>query len=145
MSRWPSGKQCWSWLGLSPPHKISGGKSLSRRVRPGAHRVAVALRRAARTVQRAPTALGAFYRRIRSRLGAPKAITATAHKRARLVYSLLKHGSAYVQQGLDAYEQQYHERKVKAMVRQARALGYTLVALDTPEGQRLNAAAPGAP
>jgi hypothetical protein len=78
---------------------------------------------------------------MRSRLGAPKAITATAHKLARLVYSLLKHGSAYVQQGVDAYEHQYHERKVKAMVRQARALGYTLVALDTSEGQRLDAVA----
>src|SRR5712664_4311353 len=51
------------------------------------------------------------YRRQRSRLGAPKAITATAHKLARLVYSLLKHGSAYVKQGLDDYESQYRERK----------------------------------
>jgi hypothetical protein len=70
---------------------------------------------------------------MRSRLGAPKAITATAHKLARLVYSLLKYGSAYVQQGLDAYESQYRERQVKAMARHAQALGYTLVALGTPE------------
>src|SRR3989449_10526378 len=139
MTRWPSVKHFWSWLGLCPQHKISGGKVLSRRVRPGAHRVTVALRLAARTVQHARTALGAFYRRMHSRLGAPKAITATAHKLARLVYSLLKHGSAYVQQGLDAYESQYRERKVKAMARQAQALGYTLVALGTPEGASLNA------
>ena len=76
---------------------------------------------------------------MRRRLGAPKAITATAHKLARLVYSLLKHGSAYVQQGLDAYESQYRERKVKAMARQAQALGYTLVALGTPEVPNFNA------
>ena len=139
MSRWPSVKHLCSWLGLSPQHKISGGKILSRRVRPGAHRVAVALRLAARTVQHARTALGAFYRRMRSRLGAPKAITATAHKLARLVYSLLQHGSAYVQQGLDAYESQYRERKVKAMARQAQALGYTLVALGPPERASLDA------
>jgi len=139
MSRWPSVKHFCSWLGLAPQHKISGGKVLSRRVRPGAQRVAVALRLAARTVQHAHTALGAFYRRMRSRLGAPKAITATAHKLARLVYSLLKHGSAYVQQGLDAYESQYRERKIKAMARQAQALGYTLVALSTPEVPRLDA------
>jgi transposase len=139
MHRWPSVKHFCSWLGLCPQHKISGGKVLSRRVRPGAHRVAVALRLAARTVQHARTALGAFYRRMRSRLGAPKAITATAHKLARLVYSLLKHGSAYVQQGLDAYESQYRERKVKAMARQAQALGYTLVALGTPEVPNFNA------
>jgi len=141
MSRWPSVKHFCSWLGLSPPHKISGGKVLSRRVRPGAQRVAVALRLAARTVHHARTALGAFFRRLRSRLGAPKAITATAHKLARLVYSLFKHGSAYVQQGLEAYESQYHERQVKGMARQARALGYTLVALGTPEGQSLDAVA----
>ncbi len=70
---------------------------------------------------------------MRSRLGAPTAITATAHKLARLVYSLFKHGSAYVQQGLDAYESQDRERQVKTMARQAKALGYTLVALGTPE------------
>ena len=87
------------------------------------------------------TALGAFFRRLRSRLGAPKAITATAHKLARLVYSLLKHGSASVKQGLEAYENQYRERTVKAMARHAKALGYTLVALGTPEVQRLDAIA----
>src|SRR6266700_2533407 len=145
MSRWPSVKHFCSWLGLSPPHKISGGKVLSRRVRPGAQRVALALRLAARTVYKAHTALGAFFRRLRSRLGAPKAITATAHKLARLVYSLLKHGSAYVQQGLDAYESQYRERKVKAMARHAQALGYTLVALGTPEVPNFNALAAPTP
>ena len=145
MSRWPSVKHLCSWLGLSPQHKISGGKVLSRRVRPGAPRVAVALRLAARTVHHARTALGAFFRRLRSRLGAPKAITATAHKLARLVYSLLKHGSASVQQGLDAYESQYRERKVKAMARQAHALGYTLVALGTAEVQSLDAVAAPTP
>ncbi len=86
--RWPRVKPLCSWLGLSPPHKIAGGKGRSPRVRPGAQRVAVALRLAARTVHKARTALGAFFRRLRSRLGAPKAITATAHTRARLGYTL---------------------------------------------------------
>ena len=66
---------------------------------------------------------------MKARLGTPKAITATAHTLARLIYSLLTHGSAYVQQGLEAYEVQYHERKVKTMAKQAKALGYTLVPL----------------
>jgi transposase len=64
---------------------------------------------------------------MKARLGTPKAITATAHKLARLVYSLLKHGEAYVQQGMDAYEAQYRERKITTMARQAKALGYTLM------------------
>ena len=83
MSRWPSVKHFCRWLGLSPQHKISGGKVRSRRVRPGAHRVAGALRLAACSVHHAPTALGAFFRRMRSQRGAPKAITATAHTLAR--------------------------------------------------------------
>ncbi len=127
--RWPSVKHFWSWLGRCPQHKISGGKVLSRRVRPGAHRVTVALRLAARSLHHAQSALGAFFRRRKVRLGTPKAITATAHKLARLVYSLLQHGSAYVQQGLDAYEAHYRERKVTTMAKQAKALGYTLVPL----------------
>jgi hypothetical protein len=129
MHRWPSVKHFCSWLGLCPQHTISGGKVLSRRVRPGAHRVAVALRLAARTLHHSQSALGAFFRRLKARLGTPKAITATAHKLARLVSSLLQHGSAYVQQGLDAYEAQYRERKVTTMAKQAKALGYTLVPL----------------
>jgi transposase len=129
MYRWPSVKHFCRWLGLCPQHKISGGKVLSRRVRPGAHRGTVALRLAARSLHHSQSALGAFFRRMKARLGTPKAITATAHKLARLVYSLLQHGSAYVQQGLDAYEAQYRERKVTLMAKQAKALGSTLVPL----------------
>jgi len=58
---------------------------------------------------------------MQARLGTPKAITATAHKLARLVYRLVQHGSAYVQQGLEAYEAQYRERTVTAMARHAKA------------------------
>lgn len=121
MHRWPSVQHFCRWLGLCPQHQSSGGKGLSRRVRPGAHRVTGALRLAARRVHHSQSALGAFFRRLKARLGTPKAITATAHKLARLVYSLLQHGSASVQQGLDAYEAQYRERKVTAMARQAKA------------------------
>jgi len=58
--RWPSVQHCWSWLGRCPQHQISGGTVLSRRVRPGAHRVTVALRLAARSVHHSQSALGAF-------------------------------------------------------------------------------------
>jgi transposase len=129
MTRWPSVKHFCSWLGLCPQHKISGGKVLSRRVRPGAHRVTVALRLAARSLHHSKSALGAFFRRMKTRHGTPKAITATAHKLARLVYSVLTHGTAYVQQGHEAYEAQYRERTVKAMTRHAKTLGYTLIPL----------------
>lgn len=85
MHRWPRVQHCCRWLGLWPQHQIAGGKGLARRVRPGAHRVPVALRLAARTLPHSPSALGAFVRRMQAHLGTPKAITATAHKLARLV------------------------------------------------------------
>jgi hypothetical protein len=107
--------------------------------------VALARRLAARTGQPARPALGAFSRRRRSRLGAPKAITATAHKLARLVYSLLQPGSASVQQGREAYENQYHERQVKAIARHAKALGYALGELAGPATPRHAAVVPATP
>jgi transposase len=127
MSRWPSVKHFCSWLGLCPQHNVSGGKILSRRVRPGANRAAQALRLAASCLHHSRSALGAFLRRLKSRMGTPQASTATAHKLARLVYSLLKHGTAYVAQGLEAYEQQHHQWQVKQMARKARELGFQLV------------------
>jgi transposase len=127
MSRWPSVKHFCSWLGLCPNHRISGGKVLSRRTKPCANRAATALRLSAYALHRSQSALGAFLRRLKARVGAPKAITATAHKLARLVYSLLKHGTAYVTQTMDEYEQRYRERAVKNLSRRAKELGYELV------------------
>ena len=66
-------------------------------------------------------------RRIKSRHGTPLAITAAAHKLARLVYALLKYGTEYVAQGMAEYEAKYRERKLKAMARQAEQLGFQLV------------------
>jgi len=85
LSRFPSLTHCCRGLGLCPQHKISAGKSTSRHVRPGATRVAQALRLAARSLHHAKTALGGFFRRMQSRMGTAQAIPATAHTRARLV------------------------------------------------------------
>ncbi|MBI3304362.1 MAG: IS110 family transposase [Deltaproteobacteria bacterium] len=123
MSRWPTEKHFAAWLGLGPPHTISGGKVLSRKVRPSANRAATALRLAAPCLPHSPSALGAFCRRLKARLGAPKAITATAHKLARLVYRRLKYGEDYVAQGMAEYEQAYRERTVQNLLRKAKALG----------------------
>ena len=132
MTRWPTVKHFTSWLGLCPHHRVSGGKVLSRRTKPCANRAATALRLAAACLYHSQSALGAFFRRMKARMGAPKAITATAHKLARLIYTMLKYGTAYVRQGMDEYEQHYRDRMVKHMARRAKALGYTLV--KAPEG-----------
>jgi transposase len=127
MSRWPTEQHFAAWLGLCPLHKISGGKVLSRKIRPSANRAAVALRLAASCLPHRQSALGAFFRRLKARLGTPKAVVATAHKLARLVYRLLKHGDAYVAQGLADYEHTYRDRLVKNLARKAKDLGYQLL------------------
>jgi transposase len=126
MSRWPTEKHFGSWLGVAPCPRKSGGKVLSAATRPGIQRAAHALRLAAKNLQRSRSALGAFFRRVAARRGVPKAITATAYKLARIVYGMLKHGAAYVTQGLEAYETAYRERLVKNLKRKARELGYEL-------------------
>jgi hypothetical protein len=73
-------------------------------------------------------ALGAFYRRMRARLGAPKAITAAARKLAATAYRMLKYGEAFVERGQEAYEQQYKARVLASLRRSARHLGFQLVA-----------------
>ena len=127
MSRWPSEKHFTSWLGWCPHQKVSGGKVLSSRTRPTTNRAAAAWRLAGASLHHSHSALGAYVRRRKSRLGTPKAITATAHKLARLIDSMLKHGTAYVAQGLEAYEQQYRDRVVKHLTRRAKELGYDLL------------------
>jgi hypothetical protein len=127
MSAWPTEKHFSSWLGLSPGNKISGGKILNSKTKPSANRAAAAFRMSAYTLSRSNSALGAFYRRQRARLGAPKAITATAHKLARTFYSMLKNGSEYVDQGQDYYEKRYRERVTKNLKKRAAAMGFELV------------------
>ena len=82
---------------------------------------------AASSLHHSPSALGAFYRRMAARIGKPQAVTATAHKLARIVYSMLKHGTAYVDAGQDCYERQYKERAVRNLERRAKSLGFELV------------------
>lgn len=133
VSKFRSEKQFSSWLGLSPSPKISGGKRLGEERRRIRNRVAQALRIAATSLQRSPTALGAFFRRMRFRLGPAKAIKATAHKLARILYRLLRYGTAYVETGQQAYEEQFRTRQIKGLQRRAQDLGFTLV--PRPEGE----------
>jgi transposase len=121
MTPWPSEKHFTSWLALCPGTKKSNGKVLSRKTKRCANRAAAALRIAAASLSRSKTALGAFYRRIRVRVGSAEAITATARKLAVLYYSLLKYGSAYVETGQAAYEHQYQQRRLH--MRKANAQG----------------------
>jgi transposase len=130
-TKWPTVKHFACWLGLCPNWQKTGGKVKSSRVRRGKNRAALALRLAAWSLMRSQSYLGAYLRRQRSRLGAPKAITATAHKLARIVYHLMRFGVAYLKQTEEAYAAQVRERLEKQLHRRARELGYTLTKVET--------------
>jgi transposase len=113
-----------SWLGLCPQVKKTGGRVQASRTRPGVNRAAVAFRLAANSLHASMGALGAFLRRKKAHLGAPKAVTACAHKLARIVYLAIKFGMPYVRQTQEEYQTRVHEQQVKALKRKARELGF---------------------
>ena len=131
MRRWKSAKHFASWLGLCPGNKVSGGKRLSGKSKPCKNRVAIALRIAANTLYKSQCAFGAYLRRMKGRLGSPKAVTALAHKLAKLVYMMLKYGVEYVEKGVQFYEELYRARREESMRKKAKELGYELVAIAT--------------
>jgi hypothetical protein len=126
MKPWPTEKHFASWLCLCPGSKKTGGKSISGKTRRNASRAAAVLRMAAQSLARADCALGAYYRRMRARLGGPKAITATAHKLAKIIYNMLRYGKPYVDVGADYYEKQYRERVLKNLAKRAAQFGLAL-------------------
>ncbi|NSX83552.1 IS110 family transposase [Wolbachia endosymbiont of Atemnus politus] len=129
-NKWSTEKHFSSWLGLSPANKITGGKIVGTRTRKVINRAANALRLAAQCVSRSNTALGAYCRRLKKRLGIPKAITATARKLACIFYNMLKYGKEYVEKGIDYYEKVYKDRVMKNLSRKAHEFGYILVKKD---------------
>ncbi len=126
MSKWPSAKHFTSWLALSPGNKISGGKLLSSKTLPSSNRTASLLRVCAMSVGRTQTYLGAFFRRLSSRISKPKAITATARKLAALVYAVLSNRFSYVEPGPDSYSLQQRSSILRNLRRRASDLGFDL-------------------
>ena len=127
MSRWATEKHFASWMGLSPENQISGGMVLKRGTRHVINRAANALRIAASTLRNSHSALGANYRRLQARLGAPKAITAMAHKLARLIYRMLKYGQQYVDKGMEYYDAKYKQHQLRWLTKQAKQFNLQLV------------------
>lgn len=131
MSPWSSAKHWAAWLTLAPNNRITGGKPIRRKglvIRP--NRAAQAFRLAAQTLERAQCALGAFFRRIRSRHGRQSAIKATAHKLALIFYSMLKNRTEYRDPGVNYYEQRYRQTLLKTLTRNAATLGFALVPIE---------------
>jgi transposase len=127
LSRFPCVAAFASWLALCPANKKSGGKVLSSKTRQTNSRASRALRIAAQTLARSRSHLGNYYRRMRARLGAPQAITAAAHKLARVVYHLITTGQAYDESVFLLEDQKQAQRHEKRLRKQARTLGFQLV------------------
>lgn len=127
LETFPSVKDFTSWLRLCPGSNTTGGKNRSGKNRSTTNRLATALRISAQTLERSKSALGAFYRRKKARLGPEKAVTAAAHKLARMIYFTLKYQRPYLDPGADYYDQRHRDKVLRQMQKRAKQLGYQLV------------------
>ena len=116
----------------SPRNDKSGGKVLNRKTRKVVSRLATALRMAASTLRESDSYLGAQFRRLRARLGAPKALTAMGAKLARLIYRMLKYGQEYVDKGTALYQEKYRQQQIQVLAKKAAQHGFALIAVGEP-------------
>lgn len=133
MERWKTEGHFASFLGLCPFNAVSGGKVLRRGTRKVVNRAATAFRIAAFALKNSNSYLGAQYRRFRSKLGTPKAITAMAHKLAVLFYRMLRFGQEYVDRGQQFYEDKYRQQQVSLLNKKAAQLGFSIVPAVNPQ------------
>jgi transposase len=124
MSKWKTEDHFVSWLRLCPDNRISGNKVIGKGRLPTNNPISIALKMAASALLKSKTYLGAQFRRLRTKLGAPIAIKAMAAKLARLVYRMLRYGMKYVDQGAAFYEAQHKQLQIKQLKWKAAKLGY---------------------
>jgi transposase len=127
---WPTENHFSSWLGLCPDHRITGGKIIGRSTRPVVSRLRNTLRMAAYTLEHSHSALGAKYRRLKRRLGAPKAIVAMANHLAKLIYRMIKFGKDYIDRGMEAYEKKFRAQQRRWLEKAAGEHGLKLVEIE---------------
>jgi transposase len=127
--KFPTAKHFGSWLGLCPDNRITGDKIYSVKTRDVKSRVARALRLAAQGLTRAENYFGDLYRRWKARLGGPKAITAMAHKLARVLWHLLKYKQAFDWNVFAKEEEKMKRKKLARLQNLAAAMNYQLTPL----------------
>lgn len=101
------------WCNLVPNNKISGGKLISSRVSKRKNPVGQVFRLCANALKDAKNSLGIYFRRIRSRSGHMQAIIATAHKMARIFYTMVKNKSEYDETNVGIDEQELLLKKIE--------------------------------
>lgn len=129
MSKWKTEDHFVSWLRLCPDNRISGGKIIGKGRLPTNNSISIALKMAASTLRKSKTYLGAQFRRLRTKLGAPIAIKAMAAKLARLIYRMFRYGMKYADKGAVFYEAQHRQLQIKQLKWKAAKLGYQVTAI----------------
>ena len=129
MSKWQTEHHFVSWLRLCPDNKVSGDKIIGKGRLPTNNRITNALKMAASSLRTSNTYVGAQFRRLRTKLGAPVAIKAMAAKLARLVYHMLRYGTQYVDQGAKFYEAQHRNLQIAHLKWKAAKLGFRITQL----------------
>jgi transposase len=124
MRRWKSAKHFACWLGLCPYNKITGGRVIATGTKRTAGTAKHLLRLAAQSLKHSHSLLGEDFRRLRARLGAPMAITAMAHKLARILYAMLSRSQGYDPQPLQQQQQRHPQRLVRHLKKRAQAFGF---------------------
>jgi len=127
MTRWETANHFSSWLRLVPRTDITGGKTKNRRTLPRGNRASQVLRMAAVNAGRTRTAIGAFYRNFSRRKGKAEAVVATAHKLARIIYTMIRNQTEFEDVGEMGWEQQRRDRTLRILKKKAKALGFTLL------------------
>ena len=122
MSKWKNQHHFTSWLGLAPNTKISGGKVISSRIQKKKHHAAQAFRMAANGLSNSKSPLGDFYRRIRAKAGAGKAVVATARKLAIIFYKMVANQEAFNPKALEDYQEKYKQKKINQLKRKLNLL-----------------------
>ena len=125
MEKFPSAEHFASWLGLCPDNRITGGRTHAAHTRKVNNRLATALRMAAQSLHRSKSVLGDWFRRLKSKLGTKAAVTAAAHKLARILWAMVKNRRPYNPQRLGNPELA-RARKERYLRRQAEQLGFAL-------------------
>ena len=126
MSRWKDENHFVSWAGLTPNKDVSGGKVIRHRSKRVKNRVGNALRMAANSLHRSESYLGARFRKLKGRRGAPKAIKGMARYLGCLVHRILTHGQEWVDRGTKEFEAKYRQRQINEVMRKAAELGIQL-------------------
>ena len=122
MSKWKTEHHFTSWLGLAPNTKISGGKIISSRIMKKRHHAGQAFRMAANGLHNSKSLIGDYYRRIKAKAGAGKAVVATARKLAIIFYKMVANQQAFDPKALEEDQEKYKQMKISQLKRKLEQL-----------------------